>query len=132
MLSEFYHLRRTAIKDVSAYVGFLAGFIGAAPFAWGLLGDQLASGAFVRGLWYFFGIVVAAGIFTGIAGLGMGAVAGIVWEQIHRYRRREKLRANAMVVSAQDLENPVEDASLDGPRLRLVRDEEPPDASLKG
>lgn len=132
MLSEFYHLRRTAIKDVSAYLGFLAGFIGAAPFAWGLLGDQLASGAFVRGLWYFFGIVVAAGIFTGIAGLGIGTVAGIVWEQIHRYRRREKLKANAMLESANEADDPIDPANIDGPRLRLLRDKEPPDLSIKG
>ena len=130
MLSEFYHLRRTAIKDVCAYVGFLAGFIGAAPFAWGLLGDQLASGAFVRGLWYFFGIVVAAGIFTGIAGLGIGAVAGILWEQLHRYRRREKLKASAMLESVDEPEESME-TNLDGPRLRLVRDEAPPDVNIK-
>ena len=132
MLSEYYHLRRTAIKDVAAYLGFLAGFIGAAPFAWGLLGDQLASGAFVRGLWYFFGIVVAAGIFTGIAGLGIGTIAGILWEQLHRYRRRETLKANAMLESAHEPEDSIEDPNLDGPRLRLVRDDEPPDVSIKG
>jgi hypothetical protein len=91
ILSEFYHLRRTAIKDLAAYIGFLAGFIGAAPFAWGLLSDQLASGTFVRGLWYFFAIVIAAGIFTGTAGLGVGYVGGILWEQFHRSRRRRKL-----------------------------------------
>jgi hypothetical protein len=93
--SEFYHLRRTAIKDLASYIGFLAGFIGTAPFAWGLLSDQLASGSFVRGLWYFFGIVVAAGIFAGTAGLGLGYVGGILWEQNHRLRRRRKLEAKA-------------------------------------
>lgn len=91
ILSEFYHLRRTAIKDIAAYIGFLTGFIGAAPLAWSLLSDQLASGSFVRGLWYFFGIVIAAGIFTGTAGLGIGYVAGVAWEQFHRHRRRERL-----------------------------------------
>jgi hypothetical protein len=96
ILSEFYQLRRTAIKDVAAYLGFLAGFIGSAPFAWGLLGEQLASGSFVKGLWYFFGIVVAGGIFAGIAGLGIGYVAGLIWEQIHRHRRRERLMKNAL------------------------------------
>jgi hypothetical protein len=55
------------------------------------LSEQLASGAFVRGLWYFFGIVIAAGIFAGIAGLGVGYVAGMLWEQIHRHRRAQKL-----------------------------------------
>jgi hypothetical protein len=93
IISEFYHLRRTAIKDLAAYIGFLTGFIGAAPFAWGLLSDQLASGSFVRGLWYFFGIVIASGLFTGTAGLGLGYAAGILWEQFHRHRRRENVKA---------------------------------------
>ena len=60
MQSEYYHLRRTAIKDLAAYCGFLLGFLGSAPFAWQLLVDQLDAGSFARGLWYFFGIVTAA------------------------------------------------------------------------
>src|SRR5215217_3435222 len=96
ILSEFYQLRRTTIKDLAAYIGFLTGFIGAAPFAWSLLSDQLASGAFVRGLWYFFGIVIAAGIFAGVAGLGIGFVGGMLWEQFHRSRRRERLKAKPL------------------------------------
>jgi hypothetical protein len=126
LLSEFYHLRRTAIKDVSAYIGFLAGFIGAAPFAWGLLSDQLASGEFVKGLWYFFGIVVAAGIFTGIAGLGFGIVAGILWEQFHRYRRRGYLKKRAPTEPAVE---PPPAEEVERPRLRIVRDDDRPGAS---
>ena len=124
MLSEFYHLRRTAIKDVFAYLGFLAGFIGAAPFAWTLLGDQLASGAFVKGLWYFFGIVVAAGIFTGVVGLGLGVVAGILWESFHRHRRKEHVEPSTVIDAANRVDDDDENANLDGPRLRLVRDGE--------
>ncbi len=96
MISEFYQLRRTAIKDIAAYLGFLAGFIGSAPFAWGLLAVQLDGGRFARGLWYFFGIVTTAGIFAGIAGLGVGIAAGIVWEQIHRYRRAGRAHADGV------------------------------------
>ena len=126
ILSEFYHLRRTAIKDVAAYVGFLAGFIGAAPFAWGLLSDQLASGSFVRGLWYFFGIVIAAGIFSGIAGLGCGYVGGVIWEQIHRHRRREILRTKALAEASAPVPSPdVIPVANDGPRLQLVTEELP-------
>lgn len=105
ILSEFYHLRRTAIKDLVAYVGFLAGFIGAAPFAWGFLANQLESGTFVRGLWYFFGIVLASGIVTGIVGLGIGYLVGLTWERIHRYRRRDRLAKKP---------------DMEPPRLRLV------------
>ena len=102
-------------------MGFLAGFIGAAPFAWGLLSDQLASGAFVRGLWYFFAIVVAAGLFTGIAGLGVGYVVGVFWEQFHRSRRVKKLQQKAI----EDARRPAAPPppafiSHETPRLQLV------------
>lgn len=80
----------------------------------------------MRGLWYFFGLVVAAGVFTGIAGLGVGFAAGVIWEQLHRYRRRERLKRNA------SLEPPIEETRADvsspallpqvggPPRLQLV------------
>ena len=119
IISEFYHLRRTAIKDLAAYVGFLAGFVGAAPFAWSLLSDQLASGSFVRGLWYFFGIVIAAGFFAGTAGLGLGHAGGILWEQLHRQRRRSKVRTKT---SSEDprRNEPAAIPSPITPRLKLV------------
>jgi hypothetical protein len=127
IISEFYQLRRTAIKDLAAYIGFLAGFIGAAPFAWSLLSDQLASGSFVKGLWYFFAIVVAAGMFTGTAGLGIGYAGGILWEQLHRHRRRERLKGKTSPAGEDDkasdqvtlAPSPVQ------PRLQLVSVESP-------
>lgn len=127
MISEFYQLRRTAIKDLAAYIGFLAGFIGAAPFAWGLLSDQLASGSFVKGLWYFFGIVIAAGIFTGTAGLGIGYAGGILWEQLHRRRRREKIKAKSAADDAPERVSGQASAAPSPiqPRLQLVSVESP-------
>jgi hypothetical protein len=71
----------------------------------------------VRGLWYFFGIVVAAGIFTGTAGLGIGYAAGIVWEQIHRHRRRGRLKAQTEREQAETVE---ENRGAARPRLRLI------------
>jgi len=118
MISEYYQLRRTAAKDVAAYIGFLIGFIGSAPFAWGLLATQLDAGRFARGLWYFFGIVTTAGIFAGIAGLGIGAAGGLLWEQIHRHRRQARLdklepgAAASAVIPEVTLSDP--------PRLQLV------------
>lgn len=137
ILSEFYHLRRTAIKDLAAYVGFLAGFIGSAPFAWGLLASQLESGTFVRGLWYFFGIVTAAGIFSGIAGLGIGFTVGLVWEQFHRYRRRERLNKKAILeasnIPADEMASPQPIQSDDPPpRLQLVGASPAPLPNLTG
>ena len=136
MQSEYYHLRRTAIKDLAAYCGFLLGFLGSAPFAWEQLADQLDVGSFARGLWYFFGIVIAAGIFAGIAGLGIGFVIGLSWEQIHRFRRnkhaKQKAKLDAMKnVTALDppthparFAESIRDAAA-GPQLRLVTPAEP-------
>ncbi len=133
MISEFYQLRRTAIKDIAAYLGFLVGFIGSAPFAWGLLAVQLDAGRFARGLWYFVGIVTTAGIFAGIAGLGVGIAAGLLWEQIHRYRRSR--RAPAAPLSAQqNLAAPAEsgNVAVGGPRLQLVTVDPPKLPNLVG
>lgn len=143
MQSEFYKLRRTAIKDLSAYCGFLLGFLGSAPLAWELLAGQLDEGKFARGLWYFFGIVTGAGIFSGIAGLGIGFVVGLSWEQIHRYRRqlrsrkiaRPDLRAGSPESSAQLSRQPAPafiGASSEPPRLHLVSPSAPPFPELTG
>lgn len=83
-------MRRSAIKDLCAYCAFLVGFLGSAPFAWRYLTLELERGNLSRGLWYFFGIVFAAGLFAGIAGLCAGYVVGWVWEWYHRHRRRER------------------------------------------
>lgn len=131
ILSEFYQLRRTTIKDLAAYIGFLAGFIGAAPFAWGLLSGQLASGSFVRGLWYFFGIVIAAGIFGGIIGMGLGYIGGVIWEQIHRHRRAERLKQKAVRDSVQAESNQPAPIAAQ-PRLQLVNVAPPDVPQIEG
>lgn len=131
ILSEYYQLRRTTIKDLAAYIGFLAGFIGAAPFAWSFLADQLSSGSFVRGLWYFFGIVVAAGIFAGTAGLGIGYVGGVIWEQAHRHRRQTRLKERA-IAEAKLASSVVAPPASAEPRLRLVTVESDPVPELEG
>lgn len=87
MLSEFYHLRRTAIKDLAAYCGFLLGFLGSAPFAWRYLTAQIDNGDFARGLGYFLSYVTVAGLLTGGAGFLIGIAGGWIWERYHRYRR---------------------------------------------
>jgi hypothetical protein len=143
MQSEFYKLRRTAIKDLSAYCGFLLGFLGSAPLAWELLAGQLGEGKFARGLWYFFGIVTGAGIFSGIAGLGVGFVVGLSWEQIHRYRRQLRTRRKADLDlraladgSAQLQRQPapafIGMAPNDPPRLHLISPSAPPFPELTG
>ncbi len=112
------------------------GFIGAAPFAWGLLAGELEAGRFARGLWYFFGIVTTAGIFSGIAGLGIGHVIGLAWEQLHRNRRRAVLQRKKALpeVSAIDSTSGqlLPPSGAEPPRLQLVVPENAPLPSLVG
>ena len=75
---------------------------------------QLDGGRFARGLWYFFGIVTTAGIFSGIAGLGIGVAAGLLWEQVHRHRRAIR------TASVEASHSPETGDSPDVPRLQLV------------
>lgn len=132
LLSEFYQLRRTSIKDLAAYCGFLIGFLGSAPLAWRYLAAEVEVGNFSQGLWYFFGVVAAAAIFAGTIGLGAGIVVGWLWERYHRHRRtqRQKVRP-ALPGSAAPV--PIADARarggtgeraverpFDAPRLQLV------------
>jgi len=88
----------------------------------------------VQGLWYFFGIVVAAGIFAGIAGLGIGYIGGVLWEQLHRHRRDEKLKAKAQTESNSNsgiTAPPVSD-NAHSPRLQLVSLDSPEVPDMKG
>lgn len=110
VLSEYYRLRRTNIKDATALVGFLAGFLGSAPIAWAFLGAQMEGVDFVRALWMFFGIVLFSAITAGAAGLGAGSGLGWAWERYHRHRRRRRPVANLQVTDFR------------AQRLRLVTD----------
>ncbi|HYN81629.1 MAG TPA: hypothetical protein VES88_09025 [Gemmatimonadaceae bacterium] len=142
--SEFYQLRRTAIKDISAYCAFLLGFIGSAPFAWQFLSAQLESGEFVRGLWYFFALVTVTGLLCGSIGLALGVIAGWLWEQNHRRRRRRNQArpARAALPGSPEGDEPAappayktrpktEDPA-DAPGLRLVPEDAPSTPDLSG
>jgi hypothetical protein len=128
MLSEFYHLRRTTIKDLAAYCGFLIGFLGSAPFAWPQLTGEIDRGNLVLGLWYFFGLVAVAAVSMGIVGLGMGFVIGWLWERYHRYRRGRRLE-NAEASPSAPV--PIE-PSLESPRLQLIGSERRSSPDLVG
>jgi hypothetical protein len=129
MLSEFYHLRRTTIKDLAAYCGFLIGFLGSAPFAWPQLTAEIDRGNFVLGLWYFFGLVSVAAVSLGIVGLGAGFVIGWLWERYHRYRRARRPQSAVPSVPVPIVPS---DASLESPRLQLVGGERRPSPDLVG
>ena len=89
-LSEFYSLRRDAITDMSALFGFLIGFVGAAPFAYGFLRVGFQTAEIVKGFAYFITITMGAGVIFALAGLAVGRGLGWFWEQGHRVVRRAR------------------------------------------
>lgn len=86
-MSEFYLLRRSSIADLTAFFGFLAGFLGSSPIAWPYLSVGFQTGEITRGFLYFVTIICGAGVVGGLAGLGVGSAAGWTWERLHRYAR---------------------------------------------
>ena len=90
ILSEFYSLRRNAITDLSAFFGFLAGFLGSTPIAWPYLQVGFQTQEIVKGFAWFIGITFGAGVALGIVGLGVGRIIGSVWEGGHRVVRKAK------------------------------------------
>lgn len=91
-MSEFYRNRRVAIKDSTALVAFVLGYVVAGTIAWPILAGVLAAGQMVRALAYFFGIVLVTGIVAGGAGLEAGTAIGAAWERLHRFRRARAAR----------------------------------------
>jgi hypothetical protein len=71
--------------------------------------------------------VIAGGIFSGTAGLGIGYAGGILWEQIHRHRRRAKIEQKATLDAHADSSASVQSLSPTPvqPRLQLVSVESP-------
>lgn len=89
-MSEFYSLRRNAITDMSAFFGFLIGFLGSSPIAYPYLQVGFQSQEIVKGFAWFIGITFGAGVALGVIGLGVGRMLGSVWEGGHRVVRRAK------------------------------------------
>ena len=89
-MSEFYSLRRNAITDMSAFFGFLIGFLGSTPIAWPYLQVGFQTQEIVKGFAWFIGITFGAGVVLGVVGLGVGRLLGSVWEGGHRVVRRAK------------------------------------------
>lgn len=99
-----------------------------------MLARQLDAGNFSRGLWYFLVVVAGAGVFAGIAGLGIGFVIGWVWEQIHRRRRGKRLKSGTAAEPVTD--TPGMDSDIvelpKQRRLRLVEMQRTPAAHVVG
>jgi GNAT superfamily N-acetyltransferase len=89
-MSEFYSLRRNAITDLSAFFGFLIGFLGSSPIAYPYLQVGFQSQEIVKGFAWFIAITFGSGVALGIFGLGVGRILGSIWERGHRVVRRAK------------------------------------------
>jgi ribosomal protein S18 acetylase RimI-like enzyme len=98
-MSEFYALRRNAITDLSAFFGFLIGFLGSSPFAWPYLQVGFQTQEIVKGFAWFIGITFGSGVALGVTGLGVGRLLGSVWEGGHKVMRRARGQEFAMAGS---------------------------------
>lgn len=90
-MSDFYHRRRIAIKDVTALLTFFLGYVFAGAFAWPLLKAELDQGDIVRGLAYILAAALVTGIVAGGIGLEIGSALGSAWEQYHRSHRARRV-----------------------------------------
>jgi ribosomal protein S18 acetylase RimI-like enzyme len=89
-VSEFYSLRRNAITDISAFFGFLIGFLGSSPVAYPYLRVGFQTQEIVKGFTWFIGITFGTGIALAIVGMGVGRVVGWFWENSHKVVRRAR------------------------------------------
>lgn len=105
-LSEFYLLRRSAIADATAVLGFLAGFVGSAPIAWPYLQVGFQTGEITEGFAYFIGVICGSGVAGGVAGLALGTGAAWFWERGHRTLRRARERSRSRDQFMGALERP--------------------------
>ncbi len=95
-MSEFYALRRNAITDLSAFFGFLIGFLGSSPIAWPYLQVGFQTQEIVKGFAWFIGITFGSGVALGVVGLGVGRLLGSAWEGGHKVLRRARGREFAV------------------------------------
>jgi GNAT superfamily N-acetyltransferase len=102
-VSEFYVLRRRAIKDITALIAFVIGWFGSAPFGWPYITAGFDGGNVTKGVAQFLVIVFGGACLAGIGGLMLGAGSGWVWEQIHR-RIRPPEKAEAPTAAAREAE----------------------------
>ncbi len=82
---DFYGPRRSEIADTGAFVGFLVGFLGAAPVGWSALMASFEEGANATwGVTRFAGTLIAGGLLLGLSGYLIGSLFARVWESRHR------------------------------------------------
>lgn len=83
-MSEYYSLRRSTIKDTTAFIAFVLGWLGSAPIAWPHIKGGFENGDVTAGVFRFAVVVFGVALACGAAGLGVGAAGGWAWERAHR------------------------------------------------
>jgi GNAT superfamily N-acetyltransferase len=89
-LSEYYTLRRQAIKDVTGLIAFIIGWFASAPFGWPYIIAGFETGAVTKGVAQFLVAVFGGACLAGLTGLALGSVGGFVWERVHRALRARR------------------------------------------
>jgi GNAT superfamily N-acetyltransferase len=86
-MSEFHRTRRHAITDITAFLGFLAGFLIAAPLTFMELKERFETGDLEATLMTFALRVLGTSLLWGIVGLAIGTALAWSWEGGYRLYR---------------------------------------------
>lgn len=89
-LSEFYTLRRRAIKDITGLIAFVIGWFASAPVGWPYITAGFENGEVTKGVAQFLVAVFGGACVSGLAGLALGTIGGWVWERAHRALRSRR------------------------------------------
>lgn len=86
--NDYYRPRRQALVQGAAVLGGVAGALWWGVQSWILLFAGMRRNQATRGLWDFEMSVLVGAFAWGVVGATCGLVAGHVWEQWHRRKRR--------------------------------------------
>jgi GNAT superfamily N-acetyltransferase len=75
---------------MSAFFGFLIGFLGSSPVAYPYLRVGFQTQEIVKGFTWFIGITFGTGVVLAIVGMAVGRAIGWFWENSHKIVRRAK------------------------------------------
>ena len=105
-MSEFHRVRRHAITDLAGFLGFLGGFLIAAPLTFLELKERFESGDLEGGLWTFALRVLGTSVLWGIAGTAIGFALAWGWEgsyRLYRHFRPPRVEGEAEPVRSRSV-----------------------------
>lgn len=92
-MSEFYARGRAVVADATSFIFFLIGFAAAGLFGWPALRFAFETGSYDRGLAIYVARLLGGGLAAGLFGLGVGTLAGRLWQAFHQLRRTRREEA---------------------------------------